>query len=89
MIEPDGRTVEITNLGWRHVCEHGEMTTHFDAIKETITHPIHTEPDVRPGRVRYYSQGLGPTRWLRVVISYESNPDVGILVTAFGHSNDP
>jgi hypothetical protein len=89
VIEPEGRTVEITEKAWRHVCDHGEMTTHFDQIKETISHPAHIEDDVRPGRVRYYRQGIGPTRWLRVVISYEDDPTIGRLVTAFGHSNDP
>ncbi len=88
VVDPDGRLVDIFPDQWQHVCDHGEMTAHFETVKATITHPIDRRPDPKPGREQYYVQG-GPTRWLRVVVSYEEDPMRGRLVTAFGHRNDP
>jgi len=56
-------------------------------VIQTITHPLHREDDPRPGRERYYTENLGPTRWLRVVIDFSTDP--GEVVTAFGHDNEP
>ena len=54
---------------------------------ETITHPDDRKPDPRPGRERYYSDGRGPSRWLRVIVDFADEP--GWIITAFGHSEDP
>lgn len=55
-------------------------------VMATIAHPVHTEDDERPGRMRYFSH-LGPLRWLRVVVAFEGA--TGDVVTAFGQNNDP
>lgn len=72
-----------------HVLEHGEMTRFFDAVKATISHPEDIQPDSRAGRERYFASNTGPSKWLRVVVSFEKDPKQGEVVTAFGHRNDP
>lgn len=79
-IEPSGRIVVLTENAWEHITsEHPDMTPYERGIMETITHPIHTEDDVRPGRERYFSHH-GPARWLRVVVAFEGS--TGKVVTA-------
>ncbi len=36
--------------------------------------PDHVEPDALPARSRFYRHGVGPSRWLMAVVSYEQEP---------------
>lgn len=38
-------------------------------------------------RTRYYARGVGPSRWLLVVVSYEQTPPR--TVSAFANRKDP
>lgn len=88
VIEPDGRTVVLTEHAWLHIInEHRGMERYRRAIMETITHPDDRQNDVRPGRERYFSKNKVPTRWLRVVVDF--NRDPGEVVTAFPQDNEP
>ena len=86
--DPDGRQVELTAERWAHILEeHGEMAVHRGALLGTVTEPQHRTPDPRPQRERYWRRGLGPSRWLLVVIDFGSDP--ARVVTAFGNRKDP
>jgi IS5 family transposase len=52
-----------------------------------ITPKIFREDDLRPGRERFFRRGVGPDRWMRVVVQFRGKQDH--VVTAFGQSNDP
>lgn len=87
VIEPDGRTVVLTDAAWEHILrEHAEMAPFERTVMETITHPVDRVPDERPGRERYVNESVGPSRFLTVVVQFAGD-DRGEIVTAFGHRN--
>jgi hypothetical protein len=84
---PEGHRVQLGRRAWDHVLdEHVEMQDYLDEVMAAIMSPDHREPDVRPGRERYFRRG-GPLRWIRVVTQFAG--DVDRVVTAFPQSNDP
>jgi hypothetical protein len=88
LVDPDGRRVVLDERGWTHVIdEHGEMGAHRDAVIATVTAPHHRRPDPRPPRERFWRRGLGPSRWLLVVVDFSVQP--GRVVTAYGNRKDP
>ena len=54
---------------------------------ETVAHPDHVEPDALPARTRLYRRGVGPSRWLMAVVSYEQEP--ARIITALANRKDP
>jgi hypothetical protein len=59
-----------------------------DAVLDAVTSAEHTEVDpVHTGRTRYFARGVGPSRWLLVVVSYEQVP--ARIVSAFAYRKDP
>jgi len=57
-------------------------------VLETVALAEHVEADpVYAKRRRYFARGLGPSRWLLVVVSYEQTP--ARIISAFGHRKDP
>lgn len=88
VIDREGRRIELTVERWAHILdEHGEMTSHREAILATVSAPHHRAPDPRPARERYWRRGLGPSRWLLVVIDFSTDP--ARIVTAYGNRKDP
>jgi hypothetical protein len=88
LIDPDGRRVVLDDRGWTHIVdEHAEMATHRDAVLATVTGPHYRRPDPRPSRERFWRRGLGPGRWLMVVIDFNAQP--ARIVTAYGNRKDP
>ncbi len=87
-LDPDKRRVVLDESGWAHVLdEHGEMEAHRDAVIATVSAPQHRRPDPRPARERYWRRGLGPSRWLLVVIDFSDDP--ARVVTAYANRKDP
>lgn len=81
--DPDGRQVVLDGEGWQHILtEHREMSRHQAAVRETIEHPSSRRADPLPGRERYYRHGVGPSRWVMVVVDLNQTP--ARIVTAFG-----
>lgn len=69
--DPQGRPVVLDAVGWAHIfAEHREMAGHQAAAMLTVAQPDHVGPDPRAGRVRHYRRGVGPSRWLLVVIDF-------------------
>ena len=89
VIEPDGRAVVLTHEAWFHITlGHPEMARYESEIMETITNPTDRTSDTRPGRERYFADGVGPSRFLGVVVDFNDDPGQGEVVTAFGHRNE-
>ena len=87
-VDPDGRRVVLDVAGWRHIVdEHQELAPHREAVLATVAAPDHRAPDPRPERERYWRRGVGPSRWLMVVVNYGSMP--ARVVTAYGNRRDP
>jgi hypothetical protein len=63
------------------------MAVHCEAVLATVTRPHHRGPDPRPLRERSWRRGLGPSRWLLVVVDFGGQP--ARVVTAFGNRKDP
>jgi hypothetical protein len=84
---PEGHLVRLNRTAWDHVLDqHIEMSNCLAETMAAIASPDDREPDIRPGRERYFHRG-GPLRWIRVVT--ELAGDVDRVVTAFPQSNDP
>ena len=87
-VDPDGREIVLTRDGWDHVLtSHPEMAGQLDLVLRAIAEPDHRAPDARRGRERYFLRGLGPSRWLRVVVNFSGAE--AIVVTAFPERRDP
>jgi hypothetical protein len=67
--------------------DHPELSGHLDDVLETVKVPDHAEPDPHPARRRYHRRGVGPSRWLMVVVSFEQEP--GRIITAVALRRDP
>jgi len=88
--DPDGRRLVLADAVWRDkiVRDHPEIDTHLSDVLQAVTKPDHVAADPNfAGRTRYYLQGVGPSRWLLVVVSYEQVP--ARIVSAFANRKDP
>jgi hypothetical protein len=86
--DPDGRTVVLDDDGWDHILrEHPELAPYRKEIMAAVNLPDHRRPDPRPGRERYYSRDVGPSRWLFVVVHFNEEP--ARIVTAYANRKDP
>jgi hypothetical protein len=84
----DGRTVVLDDEGWGHILhEHPELAPYRHEIMAAVNSPDHRRPDPRPGRERYYSRDVGPSRWLSVVVQFNETP--ARIVTAYANRKDP
>jgi hypothetical protein len=89
-VDPDGRCVVLSDLVWREKIarDHPEIAEHMSAVAEAVSAPDHVASDPSfEARVRYYARGVGPSRWLLVVVSYEQTP--ARIVSAFANRKDP
>jgi hypothetical protein len=86
--DPDGRRVELTEERWRHItADHPEMTERLDDVTETVTNPGKRFAGREANEEWFYREGVGPTRWLNVVVIYET--DRAFIVTSHGRRSFP
>jgi Phage integrase, N-terminal SAM-like domain len=87
-VDSEHRCVVLDDVAWQHIVEeHPEIEAHQDAIVLTVREPLHSRPDRRSGRMRYWHSELGPSRWLMVVVDFGVDP--ARVVTAYGNRKDP
>ena len=74
--DPDGREVVLLTRIWQDKIsrDHPELVDHLEAVMGTVAGPDHVEPDALADRSRFYRRGVGPSRWLMAVVSYEQQP---------------
>jgi hypothetical protein len=88
--DPDGFRVVLNDALWREkiVLDHPEMAAYLEDVLRAVSAPDHMASDPNfVARRRYYSHGVGPSRWLLVVVSYEQTP--ARIVSAFANRKDP
>lgn len=75
VLDPDGRVVVFDDGSRLHLAKgRPELLDHVDAILSTVARPDHRVDDPLPGREQFYRRDLDPTRWLRVVVDFNSTP---------------
>lgn len=52
-----------------------------------VTNPDAITPDPKRGRGRHWRTGIGPTRWVRVVVNWNETP--ASIKTAFPDGDPP
>jgi hypothetical protein len=88
--DPNGARVVLRDEVWREkiVRDHPEIAECKSDVLRAVSVPDHVVSDpIFEGRKRYYAQGVGPSRWLLVVVSYEQAP--ARIVSAFANRKDP
>jgi hypothetical protein len=88
--DPDGARVILKDDVWREkiVRDHPEIAEHRADVLRAVSAPDHVAADpIFELRTRYYVRGVGPSRWLLVVVSYEQTP--ARIVSVFANRKDP
>ncbi len=83
------RVVLLARL-WQEkiLLKHVELSGLADVVLGAVTTAEHAEVDpVHDARTRYFARGVGPSRWLLIVVSYEQAP--ARIVSAFAYRKDP
>jgi hypothetical protein len=88
--DPDGGRVILLARVWdgKVLRDHVELAGYLPDVLRAVRTPDHVEPDpTYAQRRRFHLRGVGPSRWLLVVVSYEQEP--ARIISAFGNRKDP
>ncbi|MGH2864540.1 MAG: hypothetical protein ACRDJX_04745 [Solirubrobacteraceae bacterium] len=89
VVDPLGRTVELSDGRWAHVVDgHPYMAPYRADVLRAIQAPTERLSEARPGQDWFYLQSAGPSRWLKVVVAYDED-SVGSVRTAFPRRSKP
>jgi len=89
VVDPDGRSVDLTLERWAHIADgHPELARYRDEILETVRAPSRRRPGRVLGEECFYAERVGPSAWLKVVVGYEATGR-GLIVTAFARRSMP
>jgi hypothetical protein len=78
----------LTFRSWRHIREtHAELAVSPETVLDVVAGPDRVAPGREPGEVWCYKAGIGPSRFVRVVVHYEHGR--GRIVTAFPRRSFP
>lgn len=81
-LDPDGRRVVLTEERWRHIKRrHPDISRCLGDIMRAIREPDRRASGKKPFEELFYLEGVGPARWLQVVVHYEECE--GRVKTAF------
>jgi len=71
-----GRAVVLTqDRWWDHIVYgHPEMEGLEFAVMRAVESADTSCPGRRPGRMELYARGLGPARWMAVIVDYSDSP---------------
>lgn len=85
----EGRRVVLTEERWGHVLdEHPDMADFMPEVMRAVREPDHVLPARNPRRELLFLAGVGPTKWLFVVVQIDG-PAGGRIITAFGRKKFP
>ncbi len=83
-----GRKVELTQRCWDHIVGgHPELAPFMAEVLQAVRAPTLTLAGRRSGEDWFYLEGAGPSRWLKVVVSYDAG--AGRIITAFARRSQP
>ena len=84
-----GRKVLFSLERWRHIIEgHPEIEPFEDEIRRAIEAPTADLPGREANEEWLYLEGAGPSRWLKVVVVFDSS-ERGRIITAFARRRKP
>ena len=89
-VDPDGVRVVLDERVWSEkiVRDHPEIASYKEDALRAVSTPdlVAADPD-SAARKRFYLHGVGPSRWLLVVVSYEQTP--ARIISVFANRKDP
>lgn len=72
---------------WEHIREHEQLDGHELAVLRAVERAECSKDGTCPGTRVVYGRGLGPARWLAVVVEYDGL--MGRVVTAYPYNKEP
>lgn len=79
----------LTGERWDHITKgHAELELHQDEILRAVEAPTETLSGPEPGEEWLYLADAGPSRWLKVVVVFDSASS-GRIITAFPRRSKP
>jgi hypothetical protein len=83
------RKVTLAAERWEHIiAAHPELEPHEAEILRAVQKPSERMAGREPNEEWFYLRGAGPSRWLKVVVVFDS-PDTGRIITAFPRRRKP
>lgn len=84
-----GRDVLLSLERWQHIVSgHPEIEVYEQEIRRTVESPTAVLSGREPGEEWLYLKGAGPSRWLKVVVAFDS-AERGRIITAFARRRKP
>jgi hypothetical protein len=85
----EGREVLLSPERWRHVVSgHPEIEIYEQEVRRAVESPTAVLPGREAAEEWLYLEGVGPSRWLKVVVVFD-NEDRGRIITAFARRRKP
>ena len=85
----EGREVLLSPERWRHIVSgHPEIEVYEAEVRRAVESPTAVLPGREAAEEWLYLEGVGPSRWLKVVIVFD-NEDSGRIITAFARRRKP
>ncbi len=84
-----GREVLLSAERWQHIVSaHPEIEVHESEILRAVESPTTALPGREADEEWLYLEGAGPSRWLKVVVVFDSQGS-GRIITAFARRRKP
>lgn len=84
-----GREVVLSAERWQHIVSgHPEIGAFKEQIALAVESPTAALPGRGPGEEWLYLEEVGPSRWLKVVVAFDSDGG-GRIITAFARRRKP
>ena len=85
----EGREVVLTPERWQHIVSgHPEIEAYEAEVRRAVESPTAVRPGREAAEEWLYREGVGPSRWLKVVVVFD-NEDSGRIITAFARRRKP
>jgi hypothetical protein len=93
-VTPEGARVVLFEDTWSlHILNphdgHAELEPHLKAVLGTLESPDYWEREAWADRERFFKAGVGPSRWLMVVVDSAEEPARVVTAFAYGHGRSP
>lgn len=82
-----GRTIVLEQDRWEYIGKHEQLDGHELAVMRAVENADKRRDGNYPGSEVIYGKGLGPARWLAVVVEYDGLH--GRVITAYPHDKEP
>jgi hypothetical protein len=84
-----GREVLLSPERWQHIISgHPEIEVYVTDIRRAVEAPTAVIAGREPDEEWLYLEGAGPSRWLKVVVVFDS-ADQGRIITSFARRRKP